>query len=435
MYSGIFYTGKSSKQYKAKIQLNRNQLVFSYEDLDDDGELVLVPFEYEGIYEIERVTTTKVQVKFNDFPHPTLEVDDAHFVEQLKYSDLDIKGDHPGYKFSSLWKSISLGVIFMGVMALAYFKGIPFLVDKVVNVLPTNYDVMWGNSIYVSYIKNMNVDEEASELLNRYIKTLDVESEYPINITVVKSPIKNAFAVPGGNMVFFTGLLNEMESKEELTALFGHELAHIELRHSTKSTLESLAGYIIISLVFNDINGITSVITEQGQQLKRLSYSRKLEEEADLFGLSLLNEKGIDPQGMTDLFQTLQSVDHSDIEEISSTDSLYQENVELEDNDTTTTIFEDLMEEVEGNDILEYLSSHPDLESRIRMASNFERTNFELHPKSDSLELIWNDIDSLKSDWNSWSSLSDIKEEIEETFDDIFTNTDSIASDSLKVKN
>ena len=72
-----------------------------------------------------------------------------------------------------------------------------------------------------------------------------------------------------------------MKSYDQLVALLGHEVSHVNNRHSIKILTRNLAGYMMISLVFSDLNGIMSVLAENAQQLRSLSYSREFEEEAD----------------------------------------------------------------------------------------------------------------------------------------------------------
>ena len=122
----------------------------------------------------------------------------------------------------------------------------------------------------------------------------------------------NAFALPDGNIVVFTGIIDAVENANELSGLIGHEAAHVNKRHSMKMLCRNLSGYLFISAVFNDVNGITAIIGDNIHSLQSMSYSRTFEKEADIEALEILQQNNIDPKGMLLLFDRLES--HSVIE-------------------------------------------------------------------------------------------------------------------------
>ena len=74
-----------------------------------------------------------------------------------------------------------------------------------------------------------------------------------------------------------------------------------------KMLCRNLSGYIFISAVLSDVNGIMAVIGDNVHNLQSLSYSRQFEQQADEQGTNLMILNGINPKGMTDLFTRLQS--------------------------------------------------------------------------------------------------------------------------------
>src|SRR5690606_37563596 len=123
-------------------------------------------------------------------------------------------------------------------------------------------------------------------------------------------------------------LLRNMRHYEELAALLLHEYAHVERRHTTKTIFRSMGAYMFISLLFGDLSGAGAVVVENANSLNSLQYSRRLEKDADLYGLQLLQERQLDPQGFEWLFNSLKRQ--------------------------------------YGLQPSEWLSSHPDLDNRIR---------------------------------------------------------------------
>ena len=74
-----------------------------------------------------------------------------------------------------------------------------------------------------------------------------------------------------------------------------------------KAIARNMAGYLLISAVLSDVNGIMAVFADNANQLGMLSYSRSFEEEADEDGWLTLKNNNIDPQGMVTLFTRLKS--------------------------------------------------------------------------------------------------------------------------------
>ena len=145
----------------------------------------------------------------------------------------------------------------------------------------------------------------------------------------MKDKIVNAFALPGGKIIVYEGILRTMNDYKELTALLSHEFSHVELRHSTKNIFRSLSSYMLLSVLFGDASGVTAIVIQNANQLKQLGYSRSLEEEADKNGLKLMKARHIDPEGMEGLFRALKKEegDAGDIPEFLSTHPLTNERI------------------------------------------------------------------------------------------------------------
>jgi predicted Zn-dependent protease len=201
--------------------------------------------------------------------------------------------------------------------------------------------------------EDFDIDEEKTIAANEFFKELNIKSNYPVQITVVNSPIKNAFALPGGHIVVYDEILQSMNSEEEFAALLSHEYSHIALKHTTRALFRSLGTYMVLSIVLSDINGIMGVIIENAHNVKSLSYTRSLEEEADNNGLKLMLQAGINPQGMVSLFKHLK--------------------------EPTDESFE----------VPEFLNTHPRLDERIKYIERKYKNAPVKNIKSKELAQIW----------------------------------------------
>jgi len=130
---------------------------------------------------------------------------------------------------------------------------------------------------------------------------------YKFRFHVVKSPTMNAFAVPGGHIYLYSGLLLKARHAGEIAGVMAHELAHVKHRHMAqmigKGTLVSLATLAAIILARGEPAAAAGAMGA-GAALQ-LSFTREVEQEADRFGLFYMYQAGYDPHGLLDFFETM----------------------------------------------------------------------------------------------------------------------------------
>lgn len=131
--------------------------------------------------------------------------------------------------------------------------------------------------------------------------------EFDYRFFAVESPILNAFAVPGGYVFLFTGLIARANTEDEIAGVLGHEIGHVHAHHivrlqqaGTLWTAASLLGMLLA--VINPVLAAGALAAAQTAQLK---YSRDFEQEADYLGLRTATDAGYDPQALTGFFKEL----------------------------------------------------------------------------------------------------------------------------------
>ncbi|MFM7350604.1 MAG: M48 family metalloprotease [Erythrobacter sp.] len=133
-------------------------------------------------------------------------------------------------------------------------------------------------------------------------------------VSLLNSPVNNAFAVPGGYIYTTRQLVTLMNSEAELAAVLGHEVGHVAARHSqrrqqaaTKNSLLGLGGAILSGILFGDseIGRFGQQLALQGSQMLTLKFSREQELQADDLGIQYLGRAGYDRRAMGTVLASL----------------------------------------------------------------------------------------------------------------------------------
>jgi predicted Zn-dependent protease len=203
--------------------------------------------------------------------------------------------------------AVALG--FAALVTLCYFFVLPPLAEYAAAHMPLQMEAQLGDKVYSQMMETASINQALTKKANEFWRGLDVQSPYLINITVIDEKTPNAFALPGGQIIVYDGIIKEMKDYDEFAALLAHEYTHAFLRHGTRTLSRNLAGYMFVSLLLNDASGTFAVLATNADKLKELSFSRELEHQADVGGYKLLQSKNINPNGMLKLFNTLKGVE------------------------------------------------------------------------------------------------------------------------------
>ncbi len=129
---------------------------------------------------------------------------------------------------------------------------------------------------------------------------------YPISVSLVKSDMVNAMAVPGGKMVVFSGLLDSLSSTNGLMFILAHELGHFKNRDHLRLMGRGIVLSILAMLAFGGDSGISDVLAST-INLRTAKYSQTRESQADKTALHALQCHFGHVGGATELFKSLKS--------------------------------------------------------------------------------------------------------------------------------
>ena len=143
----------------------------------------------------------------------------------------------------------------------------------------------------------------------RRITRVADEAQRDWHFYVVDDTVVNAFAVPGGHVFVYRGLIELAGDYAELAGVIGHEIAHVTLRHSVDQMKSRQKTNIVVTVVcaFIDLCGSSAaqIAIGVGGQALFARHSRQDEAEADSAAVEYLTRTGIDPRGVAAMFQRM----------------------------------------------------------------------------------------------------------------------------------
>ncbi len=254
----------------------------------------------------------KTRLQFGPYPHQYLDVDTADYNIDFKTdSSLPTPAQTGMYEFvlsKGFWALVIIGAVILGVVGLLYVYGVPVLSEQVAQQIPAAQETELGESLYQQLKSRGEVTENPAQTkrLTAFWQQTGIKTRVPLRIVVVNDADTNAFAVPGGRVVVYSGILKLIKRPEQLAALLAHEAAHIENRHSLQQLIRSLAAYAIVSILIGDQGGgMSAILVQNADNLISLSYSRQHEAEADAFAVTELAKHGLNPMGAVWLMEAL----------------------------------------------------------------------------------------------------------------------------------
>lgn len=204
-------------------------------------------------------------------------------------------------------------------------------------------------------------DLNLTNLLNQTVEEIKpVDSPINYKVTILKTPVENAYAFPGGQIYVFSGLLEASDSLDEIQGVLAHEIAHIQRRHHLRKIIKTLGITYLVSMVIGPGVGDWDVVetaTEIGTSIAILKYSRDFEAEADKTGIAYLHNSGYSVRGLKTFFLKM---DSEDTQEADKTAESMEKDSKEKQNDNYKILIK----------LLEYASTHPATENRISELDN-----------------------------------------------------------------
>jgi predicted Zn-dependent protease len=184
--------------------------------------------------------------------------------------------------------------------------------------------------------------EVSDSQINQYVTcvagaiTDELESDTTWEVTVFKDPAVNAFALPGGKIGVYTGLLEVAKTPDQLAAVLGHEVAHVLAEHGNarvSAAYATQAGLTLAQILAGGASqgqqqlfGLLGLGAEYGILMP---YGRSQETEADLLGLDLMASAGFNPHQSIELWRNMAQAGGQQPPEFLSTHPSHETRIEI----------------------------------------------------------------------------------------------------------
>jgi Zn-dependent protease with chaperone function len=191
------------------------------------------------------------------------------------------------------------------IVAIVLF-GVPLLAARLVPLLPPSFDRRLGdiadNQVRVIFGDKVCAGPNGNAAFSKLVETLRQAGhlDVPLRAAVLASPVPNAFALPGGKVYLFDGLLQKANSADEIAGVIAHEMGHVAHRDQMRMLIQNGGTSFLIGLLLGDITGSGAVIFAT-RSLLAASYSREAEANADAFAIATMHALGRSPAPMGEL--------------------------------------------------------------------------------------------------------------------------------------
>ena len=194
---------------------------------------------------------------------------------------INVSATHPLSELFTLVAGVGLAVVLFSVAVFVF-------IEAVIRWVPPSFESRVFGSLWSADTSCERDDprfDAATALLERLGSHWE-KNPYALRLAVMEEPSPNAFAVPGGTIYVTRGLLDSVESENELAFVLGHEIGHF----CNRDHLRGLGRGLVLSLTLSALVGgsaaesipqLVTTITETG-------FAREQERDADAFGIALV---------------------------------------------------------------------------------------------------------------------------------------------------
>ncbi len=298
----IFFDGEYARDRTVTLDRVGSELVFSGPDVPETR------WNISGLHPIDPPTAGQpFRITHDTKPGARLVIRDEAFVQNLVALNAHLKG---GYSWTHLRQVLLWTVGGILVVAALGYVLVSFLPQKVAFILPEAWRNRVGDQIVTSLVGNAkrcntSAGDSAKAAMIGAIAEGNPDLP-PLSMEVYDLALVNAFAAPGGKIIFTRGILEKADTPEEIAGVLAHEIGHVAHRHPEAQLVRLTGIQVLISLMSGTNGGdFTSNVAALAALL---SYSRDAEREADTYARTTMDQASINPLGLRTFFEKIMKI-------------------------------------------------------------------------------------------------------------------------------
>jgi Zn-dependent protease with chaperone function len=206
----------------------------------------------------------------------------------------------------AILKIVGWSLAAIASIVLVVMFAIPFAADRLAPMVPQALERPLGDAA-AAQIKSLFGGKSCNaatgqEAFDKLVGTLREAAGLDPSVisSVVATPVPNALALPGGQMLLFSGLLDKAENPDEIAGVLAHELGHLKHRDNLRNMIHDGSTSFLIGLLFGDVTGSGAAIFA-ARTLMSSSFSRDVEQSADTFSIDVMGKLGRPTKPMGEL--------------------------------------------------------------------------------------------------------------------------------------
>ena len=222
----------------------------------------------------------------------------------------------PSFRFARALRRFAAGALALLLCAQAAPAAaqMDFLRDL---ILPESQEDDLARQEHPKILESFGGEYDAPEL-HRYLQSvtdfLGAVSDRPdikYRLTILNSPVVNAFALPAGYLYVTRGLLALADTEAQVAGVIAHEIGHVTARHTAERYSRTVLAQGVIGLLGAATQGTTMEGIEQlaapAALIALQGYSREQEGQADTLAIKFLSRAGYDPRAMADFLTKMEA--------------------------------------------------------------------------------------------------------------------------------
>lgn len=312
--AAAYNDGKTAVTLQVKLYLNGDKL-----DIVGEDTTTIASWPLNEVHSIAKGSDGQKRRLRRGFNGPErITLDQEQDLEILASHCPNIHHTTPrsfGYwKPAITWSAVGVLSVFVLIKMV-----IPALAQQIVNVIPPSVEASLGRTAESQIIQFFALskrkapediickDEEGVITLNALSIYLSSYLDTPVktHVTVINHSMVNAFALPGGRILVFNGLIRDAKNGNDLAGVLAHEIGHLAKRHPLIYAFETAGISTLAALFFGDISGGV-ILGGLSQSLLDGAFTRNMERQADNTAISLLNRTGIGGEAFADFYLRLE---------------------------------------------------------------------------------------------------------------------------------